>query len=79
MLRLQYERLIRGWSQAKLARLAGLHQPVVCLIELRRLRPNEDELHRLARALGVPPVPDLLEPVRLEPLVEQDHPALQEA
>lgn len=45
----------RGWSQAELARRAGLHPSTVSLIESQRLRPYPGQLAKLARALGVAP------------------------
>ena len=52
MLRLQFERIARGLTQAQLARLAGTHQSHVSLIEQGRLRPTKTELEGLACALG---------------------------
>ena len=65
MLRLQYERVSRRWTQGQLARIAGTHQSHVSLIELGRLTPTPDELDRLSRALGVAPAA-LLRPVVVE-------------
>lgn len=54
MINLQYLRLDRRFRQADLARLSGIPQPTISLIETGRLIPNDDELERLARVLGVP-------------------------
>lgn len=52
-------RLKREWTQAELARRAGLSLWVVGVIERGQRLPSESELDALARALGVP-VPDLI-------------------
>lgn len=65
MLRLQYERISRRWTQGQLARLAGTFQSHVSLIEQGRLTPTPDELDGLSRALGVAPTA-LLRPVVVE-------------
>lgn len=70
MLRLQYERIDRRFSQGTLARLAGMHQPAICLIEQGRLQPTPVELARLAQALGIHPPSVLLKPVLVEPVDE---------
>lgn len=78
MLRLQYERIVHGFSQGTLARLAGTTQPDICLIERGRLLPTATQLERLARALGVAPPSILLKPVLVEPAddtVETEQPA----
>ena len=46
------ERRRRGWSQAELARRAGLNATTVCLIESGRFHPYPVQLQKLARALG---------------------------
>ena len=57
------ERERRGWSQAELARRAGLNATTVSLIESGRFIPYDKQLAKLGRALGVPEdeVPTLLE------------------
>jgi transcriptional regulator with XRE-family HTH domain len=53
--RLRRLRLSRGWSQAELARRAGLASQTVCLLESGRrgARPGARVLMALAAALGV--------------------------
>jgi transcriptional regulator with XRE-family HTH domain len=48
------ERSRRGWSQAELARRAGMNASTVGLIESGRLLPYESQLLKLGRALGIP-------------------------
>lgn len=60
MIRLKYERVQRGFSQATLAHIAKLPQPVICLIEMGRWNPTADELDALGRALGIAPASVLL-------------------
>lgn len=45
-------RMSRGWSQATLARTAGLHQATVCAVETGRLVPYPSQLAKIAQALG---------------------------
>jgi transcriptional regulator with XRE-family HTH domain len=52
---LQFLRLERRMGQPALAKLSGVPQPTISLIESGRLNPREDELDRLANALGVLP------------------------
>jgi transcriptional regulator with XRE-family HTH domain len=54
MLQITALRRQRRWSQAELARRAGLHNSTVCLIESARLRPYPRQLAALAAALEVP-------------------------
>lgn len=54
-------RKMKGWSQAELARRAGMHPSTVSLIESGRQVPYPSQLAKLAKALGVPA--DLLEEV----------------
>ena len=63
MLRLKYERVKRGWSQATLGTLSHHTQSAICLFELGRLIPAEDDLKRLAYALDIHPPHVLLKPV----------------
>ena len=53
-MKLTLERTLRGWTQAELARRAGLHPSTVCQIEKGRFRPYPSQLTKLARALQVP-------------------------
>ncbi len=54
-LRVQAERLRRGWNQKELARRAGLSQSTVSLIETKRLtKPWATQLAKLAKALDWP-------------------------
>ena len=55
MTNLQLIRIERGLGQPKLARLSGVPQPTISLIERLRLNPTDDELERLARVLEVRP------------------------
>lgn len=51
LLRIERER--RGWSQAELARRAGMHPATVSLVERGRLTAYPQQLAKLARALGM--------------------------
>jgi transcriptional regulator with XRE-family HTH domain len=53
MLQMTALRRQRGWSQAELARRAGMHNSTVCQIESARLRPYPRQLGALAMALGI--------------------------
>ena len=54
-LRVQAERLRRGWNQKELAQRAGLSQSTVSLIETQRLtKPWATQLAKLAMALEWP-------------------------
>lgn len=55
MTTLQLLRLERRIGLPALAKLSGVPQPTISMIESRRINPREDELDRLARALGVSP------------------------
>ncbi|MGE0361458.1 MAG: helix-turn-helix transcriptional regulator [Vicinamibacterales bacterium] len=55
MTTLQLLRLERRIGQPALAKLSGVPQPTISMIESRRINPREDELDRLGRALGVSP------------------------
>jgi transcriptional regulator with XRE-family HTH domain len=63
VIRLKFERIQRGLSQAGLAHLARVPQPVICLIEAGKWNPSPAELGALACALGVAPAEALLTPV----------------
>jgi transcriptional regulator with XRE-family HTH domain len=54
MFKLTAERQRRNWSKAKLAQRACIDQGTISKIESGRVRPYPKELHRLARALGIP-------------------------
>jgi transcriptional regulator with XRE-family HTH domain len=54
MFKLTAERQRRNWSKAELARRSRLDQGNLGKIESGRVRPYPRELHRLARALGIP-------------------------
>jgi transcriptional regulator with XRE-family HTH domain len=45
----------RGLSQAQLAKLAGLTQQAICLLEQGKRRPLLDTCQKLARALNIDP------------------------
>lgn len=47
------ERKRRGWTQAHLARLTGIHRPNVARLESGRCDPALETLARVARAMGV--------------------------
>ena len=53
-MQLTRERLARGWSQAELARRAGMNATTISLIESGRFQPYPAQLVKLARALGLP-------------------------
>lgn len=63
MLAVQYYRLKRGWSQKTLADRADTNQPRISNVELGRVKPSDELLHSLARALDVSPAFALLRPV----------------
>jgi transcriptional regulator with XRE-family HTH domain len=50
---LQLERIRRRWSQAELARRAGLWQQEVSLIERGHRRPSRPRVKALASVLGI--------------------------
>jgi transcriptional regulator with XRE-family HTH domain len=54
MKRLTLQRMLKGWSQARLARESLTNPSTVSLIESGRWRPYEVQLARIAAALGVP-------------------------
>ena len=54
MIVLKVERLFRGWSQVELAKRADLNPNTICQIELRRHRPYQAQLKKIARAFGFP-------------------------
>ena len=70
MLRARFERLNQRLSIRAVARAARLSEPVVCLIELGRLVPTDDELTRIANALGLNPPSLLLTLVEPQPVGE---------
>ena len=65
ILRLHYERIKRGWTQAELGRRATIRQTDISAIERGRLNPTDDELLRLANALLISPPSVLLKPTVL--------------
>jgi transcriptional regulator with XRE-family HTH domain len=65
--RFHYERLRRKWPQTQLAALTGINQVYLSLMENGRMTPNEDELQRMACALGISPPSVLMKPVLVEP------------
>jgi transcriptional regulator with XRE-family HTH domain len=73
MIRLKFERLQRGLSQAALARLSNVSQSTICWIELGRWVADAKELDALARALDVPTS------VLLKPVSSQDNQTEAEA
>lgn len=74
MLRLRFERLDQGRALSYIAREAGMPAPVLSMMELGRVNPNEDELTRLASVLGVWPPSVLLEVVESKRHVEAAEP-----
>ena len=48
-------RKLKGWTQAQLAERLSLTQPIIARWENGRATPNETNLARLAKALGVTP------------------------
>ena len=60
--RLTQLRRRRGLTQAQLARLAGLTQQGICLLEQGKRRPLLETCQKLANALEVDPVELLKEP-----------------
>jgi transcriptional regulator with XRE-family HTH domain len=62
---LKHIRIRLDLSARELGTLAGVHQPLVSLIESGRLRPTPEQLDALARALHVDPPAALLEEVQL--------------
>lgn len=47
-------RLLRGWSQSRLARESGVSQTYISELEAGKWTPNVSILRKLAAALGVP-------------------------
>jgi len=47
-------RLLRGWSQSRLARESGVSQTYISELEAGKWTPNISVLRKLAVALGVP-------------------------
>ena len=52
MLAMELRRHELGWSQAELARRAGMHPSSVCAIERGRLTPYPAQARKLAEALA---------------------------
>jgi transcriptional regulator with XRE-family HTH domain len=55
MVRLRWERLRRGWTQAQLATRAEMTTPDISRIETGRLVPYPKQLIRMGRVLKVDP------------------------
>lgn len=55
-------RVMRGWSQEKLAAASGLHRTYISLLERSACNISLDTLENLADALGVTPVEMLATP-----------------
>ena len=70
VIRLKFERLQRGLTQAGLAYKAKLPQPLICLIETGRQNPTDHELDELARALGIAVPSTLLAEVVIDEFAE---------
>lgn len=66
MTRLKHERRSRRMSQQRLGRAVNIPQPTLSQIERGRLLPTDDQLLRLASALGVLPGELLKEVVVVE-------------
>ena len=54
MIALKLERLLRGWSQAELARRAHLNPNTISQIESGRLQPYSVQLKKICSALAWP-------------------------
>lgn len=54
MKRLRAAREARSWSQAELARRAGLHASTISLLESGRLVPYPSQVEKIAAALDLP-------------------------
>lgn len=67
MFYLQFIRIQRGLSQAKLAKRTGVVQPTISDFERGRKNPTDAEIQALASALAVTPV-DLMKLVDVKPL-----------
>jgi transcriptional regulator with XRE-family HTH domain len=52
MLRLQAERIARGWSLAETSRHTGVNAVTIGWIETGRFLPYEKQLKKIARAFG---------------------------
>lgn len=44
----------RGWSQAELARRAGVHSTTISLIESGRLAAYDSQIEKIAKAFDIP-------------------------
>lgn len=72
LLRLEYERRKRGWTQVELGRRAAVRNQDISLIEKGRLIPSGEQLDRLAGALNISPSSALLKPTIFKDEVEAD-------
>lgn len=52
-LSIKHHRLLRGWSQSRLARESGVSQTYISELEAGKWSPNIAVLRKLAAALGV--------------------------
>lgn len=59
---LRIARKMRGWTEEELARAAGIAQSTVARIERGDRMPSTDTLAKLAGALGLSELSDLLRP-----------------
>lgn len=64
------ERERRGWSQAELARRAGLSQPAIALLERSTRQPRPETVEGVARAFGLPSAEELYRLVYGSPAVD---------
>lgn len=51
--KLRQKRVLKGLSQYELRALTGIHPSKISLMENGFIKPREDEIKRLAEALGV--------------------------
>jgi transcriptional regulator with XRE-family HTH domain len=63
--------LRRNWTEVQFAAVTGINQVYLSLMEQGRMTPSEDELARMARALGVASPSLLMRRVPDEPLVDE--------
>jgi len=53
VLNFKFRRLLRGWSQAELARRANLHPSTISRIETGYVRPYPVQVEKIAKALQI--------------------------
>jgi len=63
-------RVMRGWSQEKMAAASGLHRTYISMVERSACSVSIDTLEKIAEALGVTPA-DMLGAPDAEELGEQ--------